>query len=119
MQIDLKSIFYPSLTKPLAAGDFQKGILVIAPIFCISFFYLSALFLVLLLLTIISSRRLADLLGVEFYSTNRAVSAWVLMAGLFCIPFVGMPLTLWVLCLWDRSRVRLFLRDFFEVAEMI
>lgn len=119
MQIDFKSIFHPSLTKPLSPVDFQKGILAIAPIFCISFFYLSALPIVMVLLTIISSRRLADLLGEEFYASNRAVGAWVLMAGLFCIPFVGMPLSLWVLCLWDRSRVRLFLRDFFEVAEMI
>ena len=119
MQIDLKSIFHPSLTKPLPQQDFQKAILVIAPIFFISFFYLSALALVLVLLTIASSRRLADLLGEEFYSSNRAVAAWVLIAGLFCIPFVGMPVTLWVLCFWDRTRVRLFLRDFFEVAEMI
>ena len=119
MQIDLKSIFYPRLTKPIAAGDFQKGILVIAPLLFISFFYLTVLPIVFVLLTIISSRRLADLLGEEFYASNRAVGAWILLAGLFCIPFVGMPLSLWVLCFWDRGRVRGFLRDFFEVAELI
>jgi len=58
-------------------------------------------------------------LGEEFYNGHRALSAWALLTGLFCIPFIGMPLVLWVLCFWNRSRVRKFLRDFFEVAEMI
>ena len=119
MTIDLKSIFNPNLIHPLTCDNFKKGLLAITPIFILSFFYLPALLVVITLLTIISSRRLADLLGLEFYASTRALGAWILMAGLFSIPFVGMPLVLWILCTWDRYRVREFLRNFFEVAEMI
>ena len=119
MTIDLKSIFNPTLTNPISSEDFKKGMIVILPMLILSFFFLSALLVALTLITIISSRRLADLLGVEFYSSHRALGAWILVAGLFSIPLVGLPLVLWVLCTWDRTRVREFLRSFFEVAELI
>ncbi len=119
MTIDLKAIFHPSLITPIPADDFKKGMIVITPISLVSFYYLPALLILLTLLAIISSRRLADLLGVEFYSQTRALGAWIALAGLFSIPFIGIPLVLWVLCVWDRHRVREFLRSFFEAAELI
>lgn len=119
MTIDLKSIFNPNLIDPLSHDDFKKGLIAILPVLILSFFFLPALLVVLTLITIISSRRLADLLGFDFYAGTRAVGAWILLAGLFSIPFVGVLLVLWILCTWDRARVREFLRDFFEVAEMI
>jgi len=119
MNIHFQSIFQPSLTSPLSNSDFQKGALVISPLFFLSFFYLPALFVFAIFLTLLSSRRLADLLGIEFYESTRALAAWLLLAGLFSIPFIGMPLVIWILCTWDRMRVREFLRDFFEVAELI
>lgn len=119
MLIDLKAIFYAHPTQPLSREEFKKGMLTILFLTFIGFFFYPLFILVGPLMCLITSRRLSDLLGEEFYQGTRSLLVFLLMAGVFSIPFAGLPLSLWILAMWDRARVREFLRDFFEAAEMI
>ncbi len=119
----MKEIFAPYLEihpcRSLSKTDFRRALPPLFLIGFVSFFFSFLMLPTMLAWGLLVSRRLADLCGEEFYAGPRAPVSWLLAFGILSIPFLGLFVGLWVLCLWDRPRLRDELRRCFEAAELV